>query len=134
MDRFASGYPRTVDTDIYEYCGDDFLPIDIDALGPEGMLFHPQAASSDSDQLSLQGTGSRQSSLRNFNRTSSHQSSLRSSFQGVDVSAVFLCQSQNIDWLMAQEQGRQPFRWSVAQHLPAYWVNVCLLSCIQIHY
>ena len=137
MDRIAPGFSRPVDTEIYEYRGDDFLPIDVNALGQEGMLFRPASASLDSDQLlSSQGTGSQQSSLpQNFYGTSSQQSSLSSSSQGVGVSVVLiLCQSRNIDWAMAhwQEQGplRQPFRRSVAQHLTAHWGNVCLLSFI----
>ena len=72
------------DTQIYEYRGDKFLPID--TLVPEGIPFHH--ASSGSDQLSLQGTnlGSEQSVLpQNFYGSSSQQSSLSSSFEGVSA-------------------------------------------------
>ena len=82
------------------------MAIDISVLDSdqEGVPFCP--GSLVSDQLSSQGTGSQQSSLpQKFYRTSSEQNSLTSS-QGVAVSVVFLClsESQNIDWLMAQEQ------------------------------
>ena len=125
------GYSHAVDTNFYEYRSNDFLPIDISVLDSdqEGAPFHPRSLVS--DQLSSQGTGSQQSLLpQNFYRTSSEQSSLTSS-QGVAVSVVFLCpsESQNIDRLMAQEQC-QSFRWSVSQHLPPHWGNVCMLSCI----
>lgn len=127
-----------MDTEIYEYRGDDFLPIDIDTLvrrAPDGMLLRPALSSSDSELQSLQGTGtsSQQSLPQNLYGTSSQQTSLSSSSQGVGVSAVFLrlCQSRNIDWVMAQEQWPfhqlEPFRRSVAQHLPAHWGNVSLL-------
>jgi hypothetical protein len=99
MDSLNSGYSRTVETDVYEYRSDGFLPID--ALSQERTLCLP--SSSDSDQLSMQGSGSQQSSLaQNFYRASSMQSSLTSSSsQGAGVSAVFLCQIENIDWLLA---------------------------------
>ena len=66
MDRFASGYSRscTVDADVYEYRGDDYLPMDTNALGQEGALFRPASSSLDSEQLSLQGTDSQQSLLK----------------------------------------------------------------------
>jgi hypothetical protein len=128
MDRIASGY--TADTDVYEFRGEDYLDIDT-----QGALFHPASSSSDSDQQSFQGTGSQQiQHPQNFYRACSQRSSLTSS-QGVasGVSAIFLCQSQSIDWFMAQEHGllRQSFRRGVSQHLPAHWGNtsVCLLSC-----
>ena len=131
MDRMALGYTHAVDTNFYEYCSNDFLPIDISVLDldQEGVPFHPRSLVL--DQLSSQGTNSQQSSLpQKFYRTSSKQSSLTSS-QGVAISVVFLClsESQNIDWLMAQEQ-RQSFCQSVSQHLPPHWGNVCMLSCI----
>jgi hypothetical protein len=84
MDRNTSGYSRTVDTDVYEYCNDDFIPIDTLGQANQGALFRPAS----SDQLSLQGTSSssQQSSLlQNFYRTSSQHSSLTSSSQGVGV-------------------------------------------------
>jgi len=94
MDSIASGYYQAVpvDTDVYEYRGDDFLPIDNNAAAllvcQEEFL-----ASSDSERLSLQGTGSQQSSLpQDFYRTSSQQSSLTSSSQrftsGVSVTQI----------------------------------------------
>jgi hypothetical protein len=93
MDSIASGYSRPTETDIYEYRG-DVIPIDIDALCQEG--FYP--ASSDSDQLSLQGTSSsQQSSLpQSFCGSGSQQSFLTLSSQGGSVSAIFLCQSQSM--------------------------------------
>jgi hypothetical protein len=131
MDMIAPGHSGVVDADIYEYRDDTLRPIDVGVLGQGGTPFN--LAISDS---SSQGAGSQQSSLQqNFYRASGQQSSLTSS-EGVGVSAVFLCQSQSVDWLMVQEHGllSQLFRRSDSQHLLAYWGNVCLLSCIQVHF
>jgi hypothetical protein len=109
MDSIASGYSQAapVDTDVYEYRGDDFLPIDNNAAALLVCQEEFRLASSDSERLSLQGTGSQQSSLpQDFYRTSSQQSSLTSSSQRVTsgVSVVFLChsncQSQNMTGLL----------------------------------
>lgn len=92
----ASDHSRAVDTDFYEYRGDTFLPIDASVLGREGAalpVFHLATSSSGSDQLSLQGAGSQQSSLQNFYRTSDQQSSLSSS-EGVGVSGIPLSESK----------------------------------------
>ena len=120
MDRIASGYSRTVDTDVYEYRGDDYLPMDIDTIGQGGALFRPASSSSDSEQLSSQGTGSQQSLLpQNFYRTSSsQQSSLTSSSQelGVGVSVLFLCQSQNMTGLWHRNTGFCVDRFARGSH------------------
>lgn len=112
MDRNTLAYSRAVDTDIYEYRGDDFLPIDVrvnsDALlvGLGGAQFRPAGSSSDSDQVSLQEIDSQQSSLpQYFYRTSTSQQSSLTSSQEASVSAVFLSQSQIIDWLWHRNKG-----------------------------
>lgn len=122
MDRFAAGYSCTFDTDLYEYRGDNFLPINIDALGHEGAVLRSASASLDSEQLSLQGASSQQSLfLQNLYRTSSQQSSLTSS-QGVGVSTVFLCPSQNMTGLWHRNMGFCVNRFTRGS------LSICLLT------
>lgn len=119
MDRNVSGYSRAVDTDVYEYRNDNFLPIDTLGQANLGALFPPAS----SDELSLQGTGSsQQSSLLNFYKTSTSQhSSLTSSSQGVGVVRYFFV-SQNIDWLWYRNMGFCVNRFTGVSH------NFCPLT------